>query len=61
MTEVLYENCFATSVGYDMASTPPVLFLLFHERNSIMILSADEELETELSNGIKIYGDGEAT
>lgn len=59
MTEVPYENCFATSIGYDAASTFPVLLFLFHKRNGITIPLADKGLETELPNGIKIYGDGE--
>lgn len=60
MTEILYKNCFATSIGYNILTTPPKLSLLFHKRNGIIIPPANKRLETEFPNGIKIYGDGEA-
>ena len=60
ITEIPFENCFATSVDHDAASTPPTSPLLFHERNGITIPPADAGLETELPNGIKIYRDRQA-
>ena len=60
ITEIPFENCFATSVDHDAASTPPTSPFLFHERNGITIPPADTGLETELPNGIKIYGDSQA-
>ena len=59
VTELPYENCFATSADLDVASTPPTLPTIFHDRNGISIPPAGD-LETELPNGIKIYGDKEA-
>lgn len=43
-------------VNHDAASTPPMSPLLFHKRNGVTILPADVDLETELLNSIKIYG-----
>lgn len=60
VTEVPYKNCFAISVGYNVGLTPPISPLLFHKHNGITIPSADEGLEIDLPNGIKIYRDGEA-
>ena len=60
ITEILFENCFATSVDYDATSTRPTSPLLFHARNGITIPPADAGLETELPNGIKIYGNMQA-
>ena len=41
ITEIPFQNCFATLVDHDAASTPPTSPLLFHERNSITIPPAD--------------------
>ena len=60
VTEIPFENCFAASVDYDAASTPPTSLFLFYERNGIIIPSAGASLEIELPNGIKIYGKGQA-
>ena len=60
ITEIPFENCFATSVDHDATSTPPTSPLLFHERNDITIPPADTGLETELPNHIKIFGDSQA-
>ena len=60
ITEILFENCFATSVDHDSASSPPISPILFHEWSGITILPANTGLKTELSNGIKIYGDRQA-
>ena len=60
ITEITFENCFATLVNNDAASTPPTSLLLFHERNGITIPPADASLETELPNSIKLYGDSRA-
>ncbi len=59
VTELPYESCFATSADIDMASTPPTSPTIFHDRNGISIPPAGD-METELPNGIKIYGDKEA-
>lgn len=59
MIEVSYESYFVKSVGYNVITTLLKLLFLFHERNSITILLANKELETELSNGIKLYKDDE--
>ena len=60
ITEISFENCFATSVDYDAASTPPTSPLLFHKRNGITIPPVDAGLETELLNSIEIYGNSQA-
>lgn len=60
ITEIPFENYFATLVEHDAASTPPMSPLLFYKRNGITIPPADAGLETELSNGIKIYRDSQA-
>lgn len=60
ITEIPFENCFATSVDHDAASTLSTSPLLFHKRNGITIPPADAGLETELPNGIKIYRDRQA-
>lgn len=60
ITKVPFENCFATSVDRDAASTPPTSPLLFHEWNGITILVADINLDTKLPNGIKIYSNKQA-
>lgn len=59
VTELPYESCFAISADFDLASTPPTLLTIFHDRNGISIPPAGD-LETELSNGIKTYGDKES-
>lgn len=58
VTELPYESYFATSIDVDITSTPPILPTIFHDRNGISI-SSFIDLETELRNGIKIYGDRE--
>ena len=60
VTEIPFENCFATSVDHDAAATPLTSPLLFYERNGITIPLAGTGLETKLLNGIKIYGDEQA-
>lgn len=57
--ELPYKSCFATSADLDIASTPPTSLAIFHDRRDISI-PPDGDLETELPNGIKIYGDKEA-
>lgn len=59
VTKLPYKSCFATSVDLDVASTTPTLLVIFYDRNGISIFPA-KELETELPNGIKIYGNKEA-
>ena len=59
VTELPYKSCFATSADLDVASTPPTSPTIFHDRNGISIPPAGDK-ETELPNGIKIYGDREA-
>lgn len=59
MIIVSYKSCFATSMGYDAAATLFKMPLLFHKRNSIIILLVNEGLKIELLNNIKIYRDGE--
>ncbi len=59
VTELPYESCFPTSADLDVASTPPTSSTIFHDRNGISIPPAGD-IETELPNGIKIYGDREA-
>ena len=58
VTELPYESCFATSADLDVASTPPTSPTIFHDRNGISILLAGD-MEIELPNDIKIYGDKE--
>lgn len=60
VTELPYESCFAASVGHEAASSPPISLPLFHERSGITIPPNGTSLETELPNGIKIYGDKDA-
>ena len=59
VTKLPYENCFATSADLNVASTPPTSPTIFHDRNGISI-PPTRDLEIELPNGIKIYGDKEA-
>lgn len=59
VTKLPYKSCFASSADLDVASTPPTSPTIFHDRTGISIPSSGD-LETELSNGIKIYGDREA-
>lgn len=59
VTELLYESYFATSADIDVASTSPISPTIFHDRNRISIPPTGD-METELPNGIKIYGDKEA-
>lgn len=58
VTELPYEKYFAILADLDVASTPPTLPAIFHNRNGISILPAGD-LETKLPNGIKIYRDKE--
>ncbi len=44
---------------FNTTSTPPTSLTMFHEHNGIFILSA-RDLETELPNRIKNYGDKDA-
>lgn len=60
VTKVSFENCSAALADHDAVSTPPMSFFLFYERNDITIPPAGAGLEIELSNGIKIYDDGQA-
>ena len=60
ITEIPFENCFATSIDHDFTSTLLTSPFLFHERSGITISPADVGLETELPNDIKIYGNRQA-
>ena len=59
MTELSYKSYFATSADLDVASIPPTSPTIFHDRNKISIPPVGD-MEIELPNGIKIYGDKEA-
>lgn len=59
MTKLSYKSYFATSADIDVVFTPSTLPTIFYDCNKISILPAGD-METELSNGIKIYGDKEA-
>lgn len=47
-------------MDYDATFIPPTSPLLFYEQNGITIPPTSAGLQTELSNGIKIYGNGQA-
>lgn len=56
--ELSYKSCFATSTNLNTAFTPHTLPIIFHDHNNISIPLV-RDLEMELPNGIKIYGDKE--
>lgn len=56
VTKLLYESYFAALADFDVASTAPISPTIFHEHNKISTPLAGD-LETELSNSIKIYKD----
>lgn len=59
VTELPYKNYFAISANLDIASILPTLPTIFYDRNGISIALAGD-LETKLSNGIKIYKNKQA-
>lgn len=59
VTELSYENCFATLADPYVTSIPPNLSIIFYDCNDISI-SLLRDLEIELPNGIKNYRDIEA-
>lgn len=57
--ELPYKSCFTTSADLNTASTSLILLAIIHDQNGIFIKLA-KDLEIELSNDIKIYGNKKA-
>lgn len=57
ITNLVYKNCFAVKIEVDAVVYLPLVSLLFHEQNGIIIPPADNNIKTKLLNNIKIYKD----